>query len=90
MKRQAGTKFGNKFPGTVPHFGTPAGTPHGNGGSPISGKENRLPCSCVPNISYISKDVRNRGHQHAKHAYTRIRGFFGSRNTGGRYAGENH
>ena len=81
---------GNKFPGAAPHFGTPAGTPHGNGGSPISGKENRLPCSCVPNISYISKDVRNRGHQHAKHAYTRIRGFFGSRNTGGRYAGESH
>lgn len=86
----SGTKSGNKFPGGAPHFGTPAGTPHGNGGSPISGQENRLPCSCVPNISYISKDARNRGHQHAKHAYTRIRGFFGSRNTGGQYAGESH
>nr|DAO66107.1 MAG TPA: hypothetical protein [Caudoviricetes sp.] len=90
MKRQAGTKSGNKFQGTAPHSGTLAGTPHGNGGSPISGKENRLPCSCVPNISYISKDVRNRGYQHAKHAYTRVKGFFRSRNTGGQDAGENH
>lgn len=86
--------FRHKIREQVPRGGSalwnPAGTPHGNGGSPISGKENRLPCSCVPNISYISKDVRNRGHQHAEHAYTRIRGFFGSRNTGGRYAGESH
>lgn len=50
-------------------------------------EDNRLQGS-LPEV--ISKDVRNRGHQHAKHAYTRIRGFFGSRNTGGRYAGESH
>ena len=31
---------------------------------------------CSPNIYYISKDKGNKGHQHAKHAYTRIRGIF--------------
>ncbi len=90
MKKQTGTQIGNRFPGAALRFGTHTGTPHGNGGSPISSKENRHPCSCVPNISYISKDSENKGHQHAKHAYTRVKGFLRSKNTGGRYAGESH
>lgn len=46
----------NKFRGKAYPFGTIMGTPHGNGGGPISTKENRQSCSCVPNLSYISKE----------------------------------
>ena len=45
----------NRFRGEAYPLGTFMGTPHGNGGGPISTKGNRRSCSCVPNLSYIER-----------------------------------
>lgn len=73
----------NKFRGKAYPLGTFAGTPHGNGGSPISTKENRQSCSCVPNLSYISKEEGIKRLKHAIHAFARVKGFSVFENTGG-------
>ena len=52
----------NRFRGEAYPLGTFMGTPHGNGGGPISTKENRRSCSCVPNLSYIERR-RNKEQQ---------------------------
>ena len=83
MTKHIRTQHRNKFRGTAAPVGTPARTPQRYGGSPFGSKENRLPCSCVPNLSYISKDIKNMAVTPAKHAYTRVKGFFRSWNAGG-------
>ena len=75
----------NKFRGKGYPFGTFAGTPHGNGGGPISTKENRKSCSCVPNLSYISKEEGIKRFKHTIHAFARIKDFSGFENTGGHH-----
>lgn len=76
----------NRFRGEAYPLGTFMGTSHGNGGGPISTKENRRSCSCVPNLSYISKEVEIKDIEHAIHAFTRVKDFLGFENTGGQYA----
>ena len=66
--------------------GTQTRTSHGNGESPISIKANRQSCSCVPVLSYISKEVEIKDIEHAIHAFTRLKDFSGFENTGGQYA----
>ena len=73
----------NKFRGESYPFGTFMGTPHGNGGGPISTKENRRSCSCVPNLSYISKEEGIKSNKYAIHAFARVKDFSGFENTGG-------
>lgn len=75
----------NKFRGEAYPLGTSTGTPHGNGGGPISTKENRQSCSCVPNLSYISKEEGIKEFKHAIHAFARVKDFSGFENTGGRH-----
>ena len=60
--------------------------PHGNGGGPISTKENRRSCSCVPNLSYISKEEGIKSNKHAIPAFAHVKDFSGFENTGGQYA----
>ena len=76
----------NRFRGEAYLLGTFTGTPHGNGGGPISTKENRRSCSCVPNLSYISKEEEIKSNKHAIRAFARVKGFSGFENTGGHYA----
>ena len=61
----------NRFRGEAYPLGTFMGTPHGNGGGPISTKENRRSCSCVPNLSYISKEEGIKSTKHAIPAFAR-------------------
>lgn len=72
----------NRFREEAYPLGTFMGTPHGNGG-PISTKENRRSCSCVPNLSYISKEEGIKGFKHAIHAFARVKDFSGFENAGG-------
>ena len=67
-------------------LGTFMGTPHGNGGGPISTKENRRSCSCVPNLSYISKEEEIKSNKHAIPAFAHVKDFSSFENTGGHYA----
>ena len=83
MKKTVPTILRNKFRGEAYPLGTFMGTPHGNGGDPISTKENWRPCSCVPNLSYISKEVRIKSNKYAIHAFARVKDFSGFENTGG-------
>lgn len=83
MKNAVPDILRNTFRGKAYALGTFAGTPHGNGGSPISTKENRQSCSCVPILSYISKEVEIKGFKHAIHAFARVKDFSGFENTGG-------
>ena len=83
MKNTVPDIFRNKFRREVYSLGTFMGTPHGNGGGPISTKENRRSCSCVPNLSYISKEVGLKSNKYAIHAFARVRDFSGFENTGG-------
>ena len=76
----------NRFLGEAYPISTFTGTPHGNGGGPISTKENRRSCSCVPNISYISKEEGIKSNKHAIPAFVRVKDFSGFENTGGHYA----
>lgn len=76
----------NRFWEEAYPLGTFMGTPHGNGGDPISTKENRRSCSCVPNLSYISKEVEIKSDKHAIPAFACVKGFSGFENTGGHYA----
>lgn len=62
----------NRFREEAYPLGTFMGTPHGNGGGPISTKENRRSCSCVPNLSYISKDIERRRNKEQQARNTRI------------------
>ena len=74
MKKIVPDILRNRFLGEAYPISTFTGTPHGNGGGPISTKENRRSCSCVPNLSYILKDKEIKGIMHAIHAlriYTR-------------------
>ena len=83
MKKTVPTILPNRFRGEAYPLGTSTGTPHGNGGGPISTKENRRSCSCVPNLSYISKEVGIKSNKHAIHAFARVKDFSGFENTGG-------
>ena len=83
MKKTVPAIFWNKFRGEAYPLGTFIGTPHWNGGGPISTKENRRSCSCVPNLSYISKEVRIKSNKYAIHAFARVKDFSGFENTGG-------
>ncbi len=83
MKNTVPKILRNKFRGKAYPLGTFVGTPHGNGGSPISTKENRRSCSCVPILSYISKEVEIKSNKHAIPAFTRVKDFSGFENTGG-------
>ena len=83
MKKTVPTILRNEFRGKAHLFGTFERTPHGNGGGPISTKENRQSCSCVPNLSYISKEVRIKSNKYAIHAFARVKDFSGFENTGG-------
>ena len=56
------------------------------GGGPISTKENRRSCSCVPNLSYISKEEGIKSNKHAIPAFAHVKDFSGFENTGGHYA----
>ena len=86
MKKTVPDILRNRFRGEAYPLGTFTGTPHGNGGGPISTKENRQSCSCVPNLSYISKEVRIKSNKYAIHAFARVKDFSGFENTGGHYA----
>ena len=86
MKKTVPAILRNEFRGKAHLFGTFERTPHGNGGGPISTKENRRSCSCVPNLSYISKEEGIKSNKHAIHAFARVKGFSGFENTGGHYA----
>jgi hypothetical protein len=86
MTKRIRTQNRNKFRGTAALVGTPARTPQRYGGSPFGSKENRLPCSYVPNLSYISKEKESRDKKHPKHAFARVKDFWSSENTGGPYA----
>lgn len=86
MTKRIRTQNRNKFRGTAALVGTPARTPQRYGGSPFGSKENRLPCSYVPNLSYKSKEIGIKDRKHSQHAYTRVKGFWSSKNTGGPYA----
>ena len=72
MKNAVPDILRNEFRGKAYPLGTFTGTPHGNGGDPISTKENRLSCSCVPNLSYISKEEGIKSSKHAIHAFARV------------------
>lgn len=85
MKNAVPDILRNKFRGEAYPLGTFMGTPHGNGGGPISTKENRQSCSCVPNLSYISKEEGIKGFKNAIHAFARVKDFSGFENTGGRH-----
>lgn len=76
----------NRFRGEAYPLGTFMGTPHGNGGGSISTKENRRSCSCVPNLSYISKEEGIKSNKHAIPAFAHVKDFSGFENTGGQYA----
>ena len=76
----------NRFRGEAYPLGTFMGTPHGNGGGPISTKENRRSCSCVPNLSYISKEEGIKSNKHATPAFACVKDFSSFENTGGHYA----
>ena len=86
MKKTVPAILRNEFRGKAHLFGTFGRTPHGNGGGPISTKENRRSCSCVPNLSYISKEEGIKSSKHAIHAFARVKDFSGFENTGGQYA----
>lgn len=83
MKKTVPTILRNRFRGEPYPLGTFMGTPHGNGGGPISTKENRRSCSCVPNLSYISKEEGIKRNKYAIHAFARLKDFSGLENTGG-------
>ena len=83
MKKTVPTILRNRFRGKAYPLGTFMGTPHGNGGGPISTKENRRSCSCVPNLSYISKEEGIKRNKYAIHAFARVKDFSGLENTGG-------
>ena len=86
MKKTVPAILRNEFRGKAHLFGTFERTPHGNGGGPISTKENRRSCSCVPNLSYISKEEGIKSNKHAIPAFARVKDFSGFENTGGHYA----
>ena len=86
MTKRIRTQNWNRFRGASAPVGTPAGTPQRYGGSPFGSKENRLPCSYVPNFSYISKEIGIKDRKHPKHAFARVKDFWSSENTGGPYA----
>ena len=86
MKKTVTGILRNEFRGKAHPLGTLMRTSHGNGGSPISTKENRQSCSCVPNLSYISKEEGIKSNKHAIHAFAHVKGFSGFENTGGQYA----
>mgnify|MGYP004563744103 CR=1 FL=1 len=77
MKNTVPDIFRNKFRREVYSLGTFAGTPHGNGGGPISSKENRQSCSFVPNLSYISKEEGIKSNKHAIPTFARVKDFSG-------------
>ena len=79
MKNAVPDIIRNKFRGEAYTLGTFMGTPHGNGGSPISTKENRRSCSCVPNLSYISKEEGIKSNKHAIPAFAHVKDFSGLR-----------
>lgn len=86
MKKTVPNILRNRFRGEAYPLGTFMGTPHRHGGSPISTKGNRRYCSCVPNLSYISKEVGIKSNKHARPAFARVKDFSGFENTGGHYA----
>ena len=86
MKNSVTTVLRYKFRRKAYLHGTQTGTSHGNGGSPISTKENRRSCSCVPNLSYISKEEEIKSNKHAIPAFAHVKDFSGFENTGGHYA----
>ena len=86
MKKTVPTILRNRFLGEAYPISTFTGTPHGNGGGPISTKENRRSCSCVPNLSYISKEEGIKRNKYAIHAFARVKDFSGLENIGGHYA----
>ena len=86
MKKTVSDILRNKFRREPYPLGTFMGTPHGNGGGPISTTENRRSCSCVPNLSYISKEVGIKSNKYAIHAFARVKDFSGFENTGGQNA----
>lgn len=83
MKKIVPDILRNRFLGEAYPISTFTGTPHGNGGGPISTKENRRSCSCVPNLSYISKEEGIKSNKHAIPAFVRVKDFSGFENTGG-------
>ena len=86
MKNSVTTVLRYKFRRKAYLHGTQTGTSHGNGESPISTKASRRSCSCVPVLSYISKEEGIKSNKHAIHAFTRVKDFSGFENTGGSYA----
>ena len=83
MKKTVPAILRNKFRRDAYPLGTFKGTSHRNGDSPISTKENRRSCSCVPNLSYISKEEGIKSSKHAIPAFARVKDFSGFENTGG-------
>ena len=86
MKMRSCTIIGNLYPATSCWYGTPKGTTHRNGGGPVTTKENQQPCSCVPNLSYILKNIVYRATETQIQAFTRVKGLLGFENIGGKYA----
>ena len=86
MKKAVPFIWGNRFRWKARLAGTFKGTTHGNGISPISIKENRLSCSCVPDLSYIWKDKEIKGNRHAIPVFARVKDFSGFKNMGGYHA----
>lgn len=72
MKKIVPDILRNRFLGEAYPISTFTGTPHGNGGGPISTKENRQSCSFVPDLSYISKEEGIKSSKHAIHAFARV------------------
>mgnify|MGYP003307858569 FL=1 len=86
MKKTVPTILRNEFRGKAHLFGTFERTPHGNGGGPISSKENQQFCSFVPDLSYISKEEGIKSNKHAIPAFAHVKDFLSFENTGGHYA----
>lgn len=86
MKNSVTAVLRYKFRRKAYLHGTQTRTSHRNGGGPISTKENRQPCSCVPNLSYISKEEGIKSNKHAIPAFAHVKDFSGFENTGGHYA----
>ena len=72
MKKTVPTILRNKFRGEAYPLGTFERTTHGNGGGPISSKENQQSGSLVPDLSYISKEEGIKSSKHAIHAFARV------------------
>lgn len=85
MVYRENSKDGNREHALFLSFGTPRGTTHRNGASPSSSAVVRRSCSYVPIFSFRLNNEEKDSNRLSKRIYTRVKGFFVFRNTGGQY-----